>query len=129
MNPASPAPSRRKRWGPRAAAVVVGLALALGACELAARARFSPPFTAGEALHSGWKGCARFDPELGWSPRPGARVRVRDGELDYSVRINARGWRDVERELGTPAGTQRLPVPGDSLAFRWGVEREARSGA
>lgn len=40
------------------------------------------------------------------------------------IRINSHGYRDVERSLEKPAGTWRIAVLGDSVAFGWGVSQE-----
>lgn len=42
----------------------------------------------------------------------------------YRVRINSKGWRDVEHELEKPAGTFRIGIIGDSVTFGTGVQLE-----
>jgi lysophospholipase L1-like esterase len=61
------------------------------------------------------------NPLLRFELRPGAHVRA---ESDY--RINALGLRGPETTLEKPAGTRRVAVLGDSIAFGyWVEERDA----
>jgi lysophospholipase L1-like esterase len=52
--------------------------------------------------------------------RPGARARL----LGNDVAIGAQGWRNPPVLLPKPAGTCRVLVIGDSVAFGWGVAED-----
>jgi lysophospholipase L1-like esterase len=109
----------------------IGLALASSALalELGARLLFEVPvYPVGQftprvtELHA--------DPALRFRLKPLAHdvrsyptVGSRAG-FDVPYRINSQGLRDVERPVEKPAGTQRIAVLGDSIAFGFGVERE-----
>lgn len=64
----------------------------------------------------------RPDALLGWSGMPS--VHVVFDRIDYQriVTHNSQGFRDRERSLGTPQGTVRILVFGDSMTWGWGVE-------
>lgn len=66
----------------------------------------------------------RYDPELGWSHRPGAEGTFSRNEFSHHVRINSAGWRDRERTLERQTGLFRLAVLGDSFTWGHGVEDE-----
>lgn len=64
--------------------------------------------------------CARFDPELFYTLRPG-RFRFRNREFDDVYRVNHLGLRDTEAALRSP----QVVVLGDSYAMGWGVDQDA----
>ena len=106
-----------RRLASRIAAAAAAGALALGAAELACRARtrgFGPTTNPRYAVR---------DDELGWRYLPGARVRHAARDFDVAVEIDARGLRDA---APAPPGSRPIVALGDSLCFGWGVEeREA----
>jgi hypothetical protein len=65
---------------------------------------------AGEILHY-----TEYDPILGWSKTPGARVVYRRREYTVEVAINSHGLRDPERGYDGPPGTVRILALGDSF--------------
>ena len=71
---------------------------------------------ASEALHY-----TVYDPILGWSKKPGARVTYRRREYTVEVAVNSHGLRDPERGYATPAGTLRLLALGDSFVEGYSV--------
>jgi len=73
-----------------------------------------------------WKVCGQYDRDNGWINLPGARAHIRDGEIDYRVRINSLGWRDPERTLAKPPGVRRVVLLGDSVTWGWGVDNGER---
>jgi hypothetical protein len=62
--------------------------------------------------------CARFDPELFYTLRPGT-FRFRNREFDNEFRVNSLGVRDDESALREP----QIVVLGDSYAMGWGVDQ------
>ena len=73
-------------------ALTLGLfAAALALLEGAARVIMGSEFVAGELRSKTWKVCGRYDPLMGWVNAPGVLARVRDGEIDYTLRINSSG--------------------------------------
>ena len=56
-------------------------------------------------------------PGLALELRPGAEAWLRN----HLVRVNSHGLRDRETSKKKPAGTTRICVVGDSVAFGWGV--------
>jgi len=62
-----------------------------------------------------------YDPILGWSKIPGARVVYRRREYTVEVAINSHGLRDPERGYETPAGTARILALGDSFVEGYSV--------
>jgi hypothetical protein len=56
-----------------------------------------------------------YDPILGWSKTPGARVVYRRREYTVEVAINSHGLRDPERGYEAPPGTARIMALGDSF--------------
>ena len=56
-----------------------------------------------------------YDPRLGWTKRPGARVSIRTSEYAVDVTINSRGLRGPEREYAKAARTFRVLALGDSF--------------
>lgn len=62
--------------------------------------------------------CARFDPELGYSLKPG-RCVFSDFEFSTKYSINSLGVRDTEEALNSP----QIIVVGDSYAMGWGAEQ------
>ena len=71
----------------------------------------------------------RPDGRLGFTLRPGVRVRHVDQDFSVSVAVNALGMRGPERGESKPVGTTRVLLLGDSFAFGWGVEQEEAFGA
>ena len=71
----------------------------------------------------------RPDGALGFTLRPGVRVRHVDRDFAVTVSVNALGGRGPERSPAKPAGTARILLLGDSFAFGWGVEQEDSFGA
>jgi lysophospholipase L1-like esterase len=59
------------------------------------------------------------NPRLGFELRPGAAIRA---EVDY--RINSQGMRERELPVAKPAGTRRIGVIGDSIAFGYWVAED-----
>lgn len=109
-------------------AFVVTAVVALVVAEACARYALGDDFEYGELRDESWTACTRYDAELGWALRSGARVHVAGGPLDYRVRTNAAGFRDPERELAKPTGTRRVVVLGDSMAWGWGIAPGERFG-
>ena len=70
----------------------------------------------------------RFDETLGWTLKPNADVRSVDNEtgLDYRIRTNSLGLRDRQISKEKRAGTRRVLIIGDSIAFGTGVDAEWR---
>ena len=56
-----------------------------------------------------------YDPILGWSKTPGARVVYRRREYTVEVVINSHGLRDPERGYDAPPGAPRILALGDSF--------------
>jgi len=71
---------------------------------------------AAEILHY-----TEYDPILGWSKIPGARVVYRRREYTVEVAINRHGLRDPERGYEAPAGTARILALGDSFVEGYSV--------
>ena len=71
----------------------------------------------------------RPDGALGFTLRPGVRVRHVDRDFAVTVSVNALGGRGPERGAVKPAGTTRILLLGDSFTFGWGVEHEESFGA
>ena len=63
--------------------------------------------------------CARFDPHLGYTLKPGT-CTVSDFEFSTKYSINSLGVRDTEAALNSP----QVVVVGDSYAMGWGVEQD-----
>ena len=63
--------------------------------------------------------CARFDPELFYTLRPGT-FRFRNREFDNEFRVNSLGVRDEESALRAP----QVVVVGDSYAMGWGIDQD-----
>jgi len=63
--------------------------------------------------------CARFDPHLGYTLKPGKCV-FSDYEFSTKYTINSLGVRDIEEALNFP----QIVVVGDSYAMGWGVEQD-----
>lgn len=63
--------------------------------------------------------CARYDPELFYTLRPGG-CRFVNREYDTTLQVNSAGLRDSEAALQAP----EVIVLGDSFAMGWGVEQE-----
>jgi hypothetical protein len=63
--------------------------------------------------------CARYDPELAYTLRPGACTFANTG-FSIGLSVNSAGLRDDEASLDAP----RIVVLGDSQAMGWGVDQE-----
>lgn len=105
--PRPPAPLRGSiHWARRAGFVAILSLLALALCELLVRAGGLAPdllpleITTGNATF-----VASANPRIGWLPKPG------------SADVNADGYRDRVFPTAKPAGTFRIEVLGDSVAF------------
>jgi lysophospholipase L1-like esterase len=96
----------------RAALVLGGLAVALGAAEVVVR-RFGPGFQVvfRESV------VPSDDPALGYALRPGAR--------DGRHQISAAGLRDRDFAMPKPPGVIRIGAIGDSITYGSGGPREA----
>jgi lysophospholipase L1-like esterase len=66
----------------------------------------------------------RPDGQLGFTLRPGVRVRHVDRDFSVTVDVNALGMRGPERTPSKRPGTARILLLGDSFAFGWGVQQE-----
>ena len=104
----------------RAGALGLGLAVALGAAELAVRAAGLAP-----ALKNQY-GDNVADPILPFKPRPNSHLTGRNetNEFDYDYRHNRLGLRDVEHATSKPAGVFRILGLGDSFTYGVGVRFE-----
>lgn len=70
----------------------------------------------------------QFDPQLGWSLKPGAYLRSVDNKrgFDYRIRVNSRGMREREFSPIKKSAAKRILLVGDSITFGTGVEAERR---
>ena len=93
-----------RRWGFRAAAVLLGLLIPLGGTETYLRIM---------GLGGGFY---EPDPVLGARLQPNGKGRWRAACYDVPIRINSQGLRDVEHSLEKPQGVRRIAVLGDSIA-------------
>ncbi len=93
-----------RRWGFRAAAILLGMAVPLGVLEAYLR------------LTGAGGGFYQPDPILGAWHIPNRTGRWRKACFDVPIRINSHGLRDVEHRLEKPSGTVRIAVLGDSIA-------------
>lgn len=93
--------------------------LALGAVEGVLRLVWQP---------GGQQSVIRAHPTYGWCLRPGTAMHSVHSErgLDYHIRVNALGHRDVEHTLRPAPGVRRVLWLGDSMLFGAGVEQRAR---
>jgi lysophospholipase L1-like esterase len=103
-------------WGRRSAKVVVATVavfMALGTCELIARAVLpAPPLDTREPRIA-----YRYDPEIRYVLSPSQQGWIDDGWLT----INSLGFRGPEIATPKPPGTFRIVVIGDSVTMGWGV--------
>ncbi len=100
------------KWGGRIALASVSILVALLGVELTLRLVGYDPLgerTGGEDMVLR----PSSNPDLGYDLRPGAR----GGAWQVEVAINSHGFRDREYEAEKPAGTRRIAVIGDSIAF------------
>lgn len=63
-----------------------------------------------------------FDDELGYTIRPNLKAPLNNEEFHTMILTNSAGFRDSEESLKNPS----ILMLGDSFAFGWGVNREAR---
>jgi lysophospholipase L1-like esterase len=124
--------SRRRRlsvdgWMGRLGLVVASLAVTLGLIESVLRLvpAWSRATTRDERFAFN---PYRPDGRLGFTLRPGVRVRHTDRDFSVMVAVNALGARGPERGSKAP-DTARILLLGDSFAFGWGVEQEETFGA
>jgi hypothetical protein len=95
--------SRTPSWLARALLALAGVAIALGAGELAVRLlSLEPPPM--------W----RFDDAVGWTYRLGLRTWYTSPEFRSWVEINSRGLHDREHPFEKPPGVYRVVTLGDS---------------
>lgn len=125
--PAAAPPARGSVAANLALAVASTLVLFLlleGAASLLLSAR-----EAKRTLHMREESHARYDPDLGWSHRPGVRIERIYGE-GTTLTTNAQGLRARE-EYGKapPPGRQRLVALGDSFTLGHGVDDAATYAA
>ncbi len=93
--------------------IVMSLAIGLGVFEGGLRLLgFGPS----ESL-------TRFDPHLGWSKRPNARVERSTSELDVTFETNSIGLRDDELADPKPVNEHRVLCLGDSFVLGYTVDR------
>lgn len=99
------------------------LALAGVVCAVALAEAFLRLRPDGEA---GFRGLHRVEPGAPWlyRGRPGAEAGRRGGGVFYS--LNEAGFRDRSRSRSREPGAWRIAVLGDSIAFGYGVDRDAR---
>lgn len=106
-------------WQQNWLVAVASTGLALGAVEGVLRLVWQP---------GGQQSVIRADAAYGWSLRPGSTMHSVHSErgLDYRIRINALGHRDVEHARLPRPGVRRVLWLGDSMVFGAGVERRER---
>jgi lysophospholipase L1-like esterase len=125
--------SRRRRlsvdgWMGRLGLVVGSFAVTLGLIE--AVLRLVPAWSRATARDERFAfNPYRPDGRLGFTLRPGVRVRHTDRDFSVTVAVNALGARGPERGSPKPPDTRRILLLGDSFAFGWGVEQEETFGA
>jgi lysophospholipase L1-like esterase len=66
----------------------------------------------------------RHDELLGWSHIPNSSGRFDSFGFESVVRINSRGFRDVERFYERHGSKFRIVVLGDSMVWGWGVQQD-----
>lgn len=67
----------------------------------------------------------QFDPQLGWSKRPDAKLTRSTSEFDIEIETNALGLRDDPMSSpAKPAGVYRVVCLGDSFTLGFTVDRE-----
>jgi lysophospholipase L1-like esterase len=96
------------------AALVIGLAFALGLLEGGARAM---------ANVLGVSPYMEYDATIGWKATPNTEKRHKSSNPPFDVvyRINAHGLRGPYYPIAKPAQTRRIVLLGDSVGFGWGV--------
>src|SRR5207248_1204367 len=102
-------PPIRHRIGLAMVAVVV----AVGLCELLARAVFPAPPNGARQPEIVY----RYDPEIRYVHAPNQKGWIDDG----FVSINSLGFRGREVAVPKPSGRFRIVVLGDSVTLGWGV--------
>jgi hypothetical protein len=114
-------------WPGRLGLVLASCVLTLGVLE--AGLRLVPAWTQSTRDPRFAFNPYRPDGALGFTLRPGVRVRHVDRDFAVTVSVNALGGRGPERSPAKPAGTGRILLLGDSFAFGWGVEQDDSFGA
>jgi hypothetical protein len=104
--------------------LVVSLTISVAASELLLRWRSSSSISQRATGIKRHFNVYRPDPTLSHALRPSWSGRQGSFEFDVGVRINRRGLRGREVSAQPEAGTFRILVVGDSVAFGWGVEEE-----
>lgn len=124
-------PRRRRRWPLALAASLIGLVLAITAVEVALRV-FDP---LGLRFDSDFANYRAHALQYDWEQKPPAAVDL-DGRLyrhkpnldldlgSYRLRTSSLGLRSPEVAPQPPAGTFRILLLGDSVAYGWGVDDE-----
>ena len=105
----------------RLSILLSSLVLVLLALEAWARVDLGEGFVQGAWVGPPQAICGRFDAQLGWANREGARARIAGRGGRYTVTIDSRGRRGPEREYAKPAGVVRVLLLGDSTGWGWGV--------
>jgi hypothetical protein len=99
-----------------------GLVVAVAAAE--GMVRLLAPHTRD---HVTPRGLFRLDRSLGWTLKPGARVRHRSRYFDVEYMVNGAGFRDEPgRSPHAPGSKRRILFFGDSQVFGWGVDTAHR---
>ncbi|MEM7202340.1 MAG: GDSL-type esterase/lipase family protein [Planctomycetota bacterium] len=109
-------------WLKKASLVLVGLAVALVAGELALRVAGVPRPAIMPVSDSNRRGMFAEDPVRGYGYVPGFSGEVVRAGRTTAVSINERGFRD--RPFDVPEGTRSVLTVGDSLTAGWGLEAE-----
>lgn len=106
--------------------MLVSLVVSVTLLEAGATLYLGGRFVRGGEVGNFWRIVGELHPDLGWRGQPHARGRVVHGEMDYSIRLNSRGFRDPEREVAKRPGLTRILTLGDSVAWGWGVNQGER---
>ncbi len=111
----------RMSWKGRLVSLLVGLVLAVGACEIALRIVYPgwSEFYSGSFMHNAYvEGYGQV--RVG---KPGfdGHFAQNNGDFRVHIKINAAGLRNDEP---AEAADGRIWVVGDSMAFGWGVARD-----
>lgn len=116
------AASRSRQVVARLALLALGTLLGALLLEVSARWLLRPQGAGKEAREGRFY--TRYDPLLGWSKVPSARVTYRRDEYTVEVAVNSHGLRDPERDYEPPPGTWRALALGDSFLEGYTVPLE-----